>query len=80
MPHKVVNYITNYSFVPVQVGFSGVHPELDNNPEFQAWIAENTGRRHRFFDGSDVRYTFNLCSFHCCVLKSSKNSSLQLDF
>jgi len=30
-----------------------VHPELDNNSEFQAWIAENTGRRHRFFDGSD---------------------------
>ena len=61
----------------MQVGFSGVHPELDNNPEFQAWIAENTGRRHLFFDGSDVRCNFNLFVSlpHRCVLKTPLNNS-----
>jgi hypothetical protein len=37
-----------------RIGFTGVHPELDNDSTFQAWIAENTGRRHQFFDDSTV--------------------------
>ncbi|KAL7502826.1 hypothetical protein ACHAXN_001326, partial [Cyclotella atomus] len=46
--HPPIEWVAN-----TKIGFDGVHPELDNDSEFQAWIAENTGRRHKFFDDSD---------------------------
>lgn len=44
----------------VKVGFTGDHPFLDDDSEFQAWLAQNTGRRHKFFDGDDVSRTDNV--------------------
>lgn len=42
-----------------------MHPELDSNEEFQAWIAKNTDKGHQFFDDSSVRSLCTTCFLNC---------------
>jgi hypothetical protein len=46
------NRLTCFYFA--QIGFTGYHPSLDDKSTFQAWIEENTNKRHRFFDDTSV--------------------------